>query len=519
MQKTEILIEKDAFGLTRPVEVAMDTPVAVLVPMLVDILQLPQADLFGNELSYVLRSTTSGRRIPPQMTLNDAGILPGTRLSLDPTTAETLVVPIMPDLGSPTLRSQPLASPSPMLHPQPVADPLLYSSDTLSESSPLPTIVSQEQTSSARMPVVKKRRSRRAFLYAGTAFLLGAGGAGVAYAAYRAYTTNHASPPANKATHPPAPTQPVVKTTQPVTVRQRLIFQHHQQLVRSVAWSPSGNMLASGADDNHLLIWDMAGNILHNIPHPGPVHGVAWAPDGQRLVTGSLTQVAFFNALNGNLLARSTRRHTQTINSVAWATNNGQHVVTGGSDKRAVVWETQNYQAVLTYRLHTTSINVVSWSADGQFVASSSTGGAVRVWNATNGTDIHGYYQDKQISIRAMTFAPNGNEIVAGADDGIVRFWNNGIVCTKAIGDVCVDVPQRLALSKMAIRSVSWSPDMRFLAVGADDGKFMVLQPAKGMKPLITHQQNAPVRSITWSPDGKHIATGTGNQVILWDIM
>jgi WD40 repeat protein len=332
---------------------------------------------------------------------------------------------------------------------------------------------------------------------------------------------NHTATTARNVIHPaPHPTKPAAKPAQITAVKQRLVFQHHQQLVRAVVWSSTGNMLASGADDSHLLIWNMAGNITHDIQHPGPVHGVAWSSDGQRLVTGSLTQVAFFNALSGNLLARSTHRHTQEINSVAWTGKNKQQAVSAGNDKRAIVWDTQNYQAVLTYQLHTAPIEVVSWSSDGQLVASSSSGGAVRVWNAASGQDVHGYYLDAKKSMRALEFAPNSGEIAVGGDDGIVRLWNNGTVCMNTNGTVCLDMPQRFTLSNMAIRAVSWSPDMRYLAVGTDDGKFLVLQPATtGMKPLVTQPLNAPVRSITWSPDGKHIATGTGNQVILWDIM
>ena len=47
MQKLEVLIEENAFGGARPVEVIADAPVSMLVPALVEELNLPKTDLFG----------------------------------------------------------------------------------------------------------------------------------------------------------------------------------------------------------------------------------------------------------------------------------------------------------------------------------------------------------------------------------------------------------------------------------------------------------------------------------------
>src|SRR5216110_167807 len=71
-------------------------------------------------------------------------------------------------------------------------------------------------------------------------------------------------------------------TFQPV-----LRFTAHQGIVRSVAWSPDGMQLASGADDTLLLLWKPDGVIVQQIHHVAPVQTVAWSPGGKRLVTGS----------------------------------------------------------------------------------------------------------------------------------------------------------------------------------------------------------------------------------------
>src|SRR5581483_7517429 len=83
MQTLEVLIEENAFGSVRPVEVVADAPVSALVPALVEELKLPQTDLFGKKLVYMLRQSDGGRIIPENTTLIASGVQPGTRLALD----------------------------------------------------------------------------------------------------------------------------------------------------------------------------------------------------------------------------------------------------------------------------------------------------------------------------------------------------------------------------------------------------------------------------------------------------
>ena len=63
----------------------------------------------------------------------------------------------------------------------------------------------------------------------------------------------------------------------------------HSDWVRSVAFSPDGQLLASGSDDNTIKLWQPGtGNQIRTLTgHSNWVISVAFSPDGQLLASGS----------------------------------------------------------------------------------------------------------------------------------------------------------------------------------------------------------------------------------------
>jgi WD40 repeat protein len=66
----------------------------------------------------------------------------------------------------------------------------------------------------------------------------------------------------------------------------------HKLMVRTLAWSPDGTRLATGAWDNLVTVWDTATWTPRQTfnDHTGYVQSVAWAPDGRTLASGSVDQ-------------------------------------------------------------------------------------------------------------------------------------------------------------------------------------------------------------------------------------
>jgi WD domain, G-beta repeat len=550
MQKLEVLIEENAFGSVHPMEVVADAPVSALVPALVEELKLPRADLYGKKLMYQLRSASGtldepgGYVLPYNSTLIASGIVKGARLALDPYILEdsgptdTVSSALRPD--TPWYAS--VDAPSNTVNPALQPNSPWYASATIADAGPHPPSAApqaspytQLSSTSSYMPVPPQRqkrpkKSRRTFLLAaGT--MVGIGVAGLGYATYRAQATGTLAAwlrsfnrrTTNVITTPTARVaQSDAQLVLPTQAKAAMVFTNHQQIVRVVQWSPDGKWLASGADDKHVFVWSITGAVQHDLQHPASVRALAWSSDNARLVTGSANQVAFFNALSGKTLARSVRHHTMAVNGVAWTGKNQKQVVSGGADMHAFVWNNDNYRSQTEFVQHTTSVTSVSWSADGQTVATASLGGVIRVWSAKNGQELHGYFQDGNTAVRAIAFAPTGMRLATAGDDGNVRIWN-GIICQQQantqFGMQCIDMPQRIRVTKAIVRTLAWSPDGRFLAAGGDDGLIAVFNMQQNNRLLLSTKQKQSVHSLTWSPDGKQLASASGNTVTLWQLM
>ncbi len=505
MQKVQILIEENAYGAVRPMEMVATAPVSALVPAIVEELKLPRIDLFGNKLVYILRYPSGGPVIPDNKSLEASGVDTGAKLTLDSYVMDGSVATLY--------QNEPVH-----------AQTSFYSSQTMTDVESFPVL---GKDTSASFPVVGKNRknrrwTRRAFLVLGGA-TIGAGSLGLGYAAYRSLvntstiqsTMMHA--PVITAKTQLAATRPFL----PAKATSMLVFSQHQQTVRSITWSPDGKMLASGANDAQLFVWDLNGTVRVQKPQGGAVRAVAWSPDGQQLAVGAANMVMFLNPLTGAALAQTTQQHTASVTTLAWSPRQPLQAVSGGLDKLAIVWNTTNYAPQTKFNGHTTAIESASWASDGQTVGSSSHGGVVRVWNAENGNQVHGFFMDAQLPMRSVSFASSGGQLAVGGDDGIVRLWD-GLVCQPQVqvgfGTQCQNVPQRLHAHTGHVQALAWSPDTRFLATGGDDGMLAIWYPGQRQTPLLKVKHDAPVLALTWSADGKQVATASGNNVSIWGL-
>ncbi|BAZ48898.1 WD-40 repeat-containing protein [Nostoc sp. NIES-4103] len=291
--------------------------------------------------------------------------------------------------------------------------------------------------------------------------------------------------------------------------QQILTFKGHRGFVRSVTFSPDGQILASGSDDQTVRLWSInSGQCLQTLEgHSDRVQSVAFSPDGQTLASGSDDQtIRLWNATTGQLL-EVLQGHTSQVRSVAFSPD-GQTLVSGSNDQTIRLWNAATGQNIKVLQGHTSQVRSVAFSPDGQTLVSGSNDQTIKLWNVSTGLCLKTIEENIQ-GIWSVAFSPDGQTLATGGFDPRVRLWN---VSTGQ----CIKVLQG---HTTGVWSVAFSPDGQTLATGGFDQMVRLWNASTGQCLKVLQGYTNAVESVVFSPDGQTLVSGCGDQMIrLWSL-
>lgn len=241
------------------------------------------------------------------------------------------------------------------------------------------------------------------------------------------------------------------------------------RVVRSAAFSPDGNVLATVGFESAISLRDSAtGQVLRKLEGPEVgVNAVAFSPDGKTLITGGLdTTIRIWDLATGREQATLTA-DSDSIFSFALAPD-GRTVVAGSADSMARIWDLSKGTSRDTLRGHQLVVEHVCISHDGKLVATASWDKTVKLWSLADGKAI-ATLEGHRMPVLGAAFSPDGNTLVScggswGGDEdevqaGEVKIWD---LTTRTI---------RCSLDGHAdkVFDVAFSPDGKTLATGSWD--------------------------------------------------
>ncbi|MEL6938245.1 MAG: hypothetical protein AAFO84_03530, partial [Cyanobacteria bacterium J06598_1] len=131
-------------------------------------------------------------------------------------------------------------------------------------------------------------------------------------------------------------------------------FESHRASVNAVAFSPKGDRIVSGSNDNTLRLWDLEGNVICKPfeGHSDWVYSVTFSPQGDRIVSGSNDNTLRLWDLEGNPIGEPFEGHSDWVSSVAFSPE-GDCIVSGSGDNTLCLWRGGTWEDELRYCCNT----------------------------------------------------------------------------------------------------------------------------------------------------------------------
>jgi hypothetical protein len=152
---------------------------------------------------------------------------------------------------------------------------------------------------------------------------------------------------------------------------------------------------------------------------------------------------------------------------------------------------------------HTGPVLDVVFSPDGKQIATSSSDGTARLWNASTGQAL-AVMRIGDSPVWGAIYSPDGKRLATRSADGRIGLWD-GASGNRLRTFVGHEGP---------IHGFAFSPDSRLLASAGEDAVIQVWSADTGSHQLSIEGPQAPIWDLAFFPDGRRIVTGAGQ----WNI-
>ncbi len=269
----------------------------------------------------------------------------------------------------------------------------------------------------------------------------------------------------------------------------------------AIAIKPDGSQVITGGA-NTVTLWDDKGAVVKTLKgHQGRITALAFSPDGELIASGSADQTIKLWKADGTLVQTLTG-HQAAVTCLAFSSD-GQMFASGSGDKTVRLWKTDG-TAFKALTGHKSSISVLAFNQDGSLLASGSEDKTVRLWK-TDGA------LQQTLVLKGPATALQFNQNSEGPLLNTIvnhQTWQQWNVDGKSLKTQ--DLNQ---LQDQPITSAAFSPDRTTYATSA--GKVVRLWSQKDNQALGSfNSKQEAIQGLQFADNGERVVLINGDQSV-----
>lgn len=200
----------------------------------------------------------------------------------------------------------------------------------------------------------------------------------------------------------------------------------HQARVSSLAWN--NHMLSSGGRDSVVINHDIrvANHIIsRNEGHEQEICGLKWSPDGKQLASGGNDNMLLIWDIGVNTPRYIHRDHVAAVKALAWCPWQRHLLASGGgtADKTIKFWSTDTGSMIKSVNAESQVCSLIWNKYDKELLSAHGfSKNQLSLWKFPSMAKI-GEMKGHTDRVLHMTASPNCSTVVSAAADETLRFW------------------------------------------------------------------------------------------------
>jgi WD40 repeat protein len=295
------------------------------------------------------------------------------------------------------------------------------------------------------------------------------------------------------------------------TGRPEAVLRGHAGAITSLAYSPDGQTLATGAQDGTVRLWDPVTGHERAVLRgsPGPVE-LSFSPDGRRLAASTGDRLYLWDAATGQTVA-DLGNH----DAMRWRflpqfrfDRTGRRLFSGRGNE-VCSWDAATGKLVAVVGRFDSPVYALAYSPDGKRIAAAAVNNPVpRLWDAEAGKEVAALAGHTS-GLSGLIFSVDGSRLVTpgGYPDCTARLWD------AAAGQLIA-----VLAGHSNMNTAAFSPDGRRIATGSWDRTARLWDGVTGQSIAVLRGHAGRVGGVRFSPDGTRVVTRSDDATLrLWD--